>query len=221
MSARSIRYLVEQFVLKITLVDSDPTIWRRVEVHSGLTLDDLHIVIQSLFEWENAHLYQFILTPQGKLTQRAMREARYFRIMPPDPVSDPFQANDGRADQTLLAQIFRGDVQQVIYEYDFGDSWHHLVKLEKRTPGGDQDHVPVCLAGENAAPLDDMGGIYGYYQWLDARRDSSNAMHEQAVESLGDNFDSARCDLAEVNRRLSKAFRPIPPKPRKPRQKKG
>ena len=30
------------------------------------------------------------------------------------------------------------------------------------TPGGTQDDLPRCLAGENAAPLDDMGGIYGY-----------------------------------------------------------
>jgi hypothetical protein len=32
------RYLPEQLTLKITLAGSDPKIWRRVDMHSGLTL---------------------------------------------------------------------------------------------------------------------------------------------------------------------------------------
>jgi hypothetical protein len=219
MAERTARYLAEQLVLKITLDGSEPKIWRRVEVHSGLTLHDLHFVIQNVFEWENSHLYQFIVTPQGKLTQRAMREARYYHVMPSDPVFDTFRSNDRRADQALLAQIFRDDVRQMIYEYDFGDSWKHLIKLEKRTVGGDQDHVPVCLAGENAAPLDDMGGIPGYYQWIDALRDKNSAVREQAIGLLGADFDQGRFDLAEVNWRLSKAFKQAPKKPRKRRKK--
>jgi hypothetical protein len=66
-----VRYLAEQMILKITLMDSEPKIWRRVEAHSGLTLHDLHYVIQCVFNWEDARLYQFHVTPGGKLTQRA------------------------------------------------------------------------------------------------------------------------------------------------------
>jgi hypothetical protein len=78
--------------------------------------------------------------------------------------------------------------------------------------------VPVCLAGENAAPLDDMGGIFGYYEWIEALRKRDRDMHEQAVEWLGADFDPARFDLAEANRRLSAAFRAAPRKPRRPRK---
>ena len=38
-----------------------------------------------------------------------------------------------------------------------------------------------AAAFENAAPRDDMGGIYGYYQWLAALRDSDDEMHKEAI----------------------------------------
>src|SRR6266542_3406342 len=141
-------YLPEQLILKITLLGSEPKIWRRVEVHSGLTLHDLHDVIQCVFNWEDSHLYQFFVPPGGKLTRSAMREARRYHVMPADPVFADMMSNDGRADEAMIGQVINRDQKQVIYEYDFGDSWEHLVKVEKRMPGGEQDHVPVCLAGE-------------------------------------------------------------------------
>ena len=214
-----VRYLPEQLVLKISLLDTEPEIWRRVEVHSGLTLDDLHIVIQNAFEWENSHMYQFLATPGGKLTQKAMRDATYYHRMPPIPAFADTVRNDRRSDEALVGHVLTSEQKQIVYEYDLGDSWHHLVKVEKRTPGGDENHVPVCLAGENAGPVDDMGGIPGYYMWLDALRDAKNPMHEQALQWLGPDFDPARFDLAEVNWRLSMAFKPAPQKLRKRRRK--
>ena len=79
-------YLPEQMILKITLLGSDPKIWRRVEVHSGLTLHELHYVIQCVFNWEDSHLYQFHVPPGGTLTRAAMREAKRYHVMPPDAV---------------------------------------------------------------------------------------------------------------------------------------
>ena len=78
-------YLPEQLILKITLIGSEPQIWRRVEVHSGLTLHELHHVIQCVFNWQDAHLYQFLAPPDGKLTHKAMTEATRYHVMPPDP----------------------------------------------------------------------------------------------------------------------------------------
>ena len=212
-------YHPEQLIFKITLEGSDPKIWRRVEVHSGLTLDDLHIVIQIIFDWENSHLYQFHVPPGGKLTRTAMRDALRYTVHPADLSFDTGDEPDLRADEALIGQIFIPQRKQIIYEYDFGDSWYHIIKLEKRSPGGDQDHVPQCLAGENAAPLDDMGGMHGYYQWLDALRYEGYEMHAEAVEWLGKDFDPARFDLTDANRRLASAFKPAPKRPQKSRKR--
>jgi hypothetical protein len=212
-------YFPEQLILRITLAGSEPEIWRRVEVHSGLTLHDLHWVIQCVFDWDNSHLYQFHVPPGGKLTRRAMAEAVRYQLHP----SKPFFGQDQPerpADEAMIGRIFTPECKQIVYEYDFGDSWYHVVKLEKRTDGGEQDHVPQCLAGENAAPRDDMGGMGGYYEFLEALRDPDHDMHEDAVAWLGKDFDPARFDLAAANRRLAATFKPAPKHPRKPRKKK-
>jgi hypothetical protein len=212
-------YYPEQLVLRITLASSDPKIWRRVEVHSGLTLHELHYVIQCVFDWTDSHLYHFLVPPGGKLTRAAMRDARRYHVLEPDPIFGDDEKDDGKADEAMIGRIFTPECKQIVYEYDFGDSWDHLIKLEKRTPGGDPDHIPQCLAGENAAPHDDMGGIYGYYDTLDALRDPAHERHAEAIRSLGKGFDPAHFDLALANRRLATAFKPVPKRPRKSRKK--
>lgn len=45
--------------LKITLLGSDPLIWRRVEVPARTTLESLHWVLQTAFAWETCHPHVF------------------------------------------------------------------------------------------------------------------------------------------------------------------
>lgn len=206
-------YFPEQLVLKITLAGSAPKIWRRVEVHSGLTLHELHYVIQCVFGWTDSHLYHFLVPPGGKLTRRALTDARRYHVLEPDPVFDDDRENDGPADEAMLGRVFTPECKQILYEYDFGDSCEHIVKLEKRTPGGDPEQPPGCLAGENAAPLDDTGGIGGYYAYLEALFEPDHEMHERAVEWLGKDFDPSRFDLDLANRRLAAAFKSVPKPP--------
>ena len=99
-------YLPEQLILRVTLVGSDPKIWRRVEVHSGLTLHDLHYVIQCLFDWSDSHLYHFLAPPGGKLTRRGVADATRYHVLPPDPMFDDDEAaDDRRADEALVGQV--------------------------------------------------------------------------------------------------------------------
>lgn len=212
-------YLPEQLILKLTLAGSRPVIWRRVEVHSGLTLHDLHYVVQCAFAWTDSHLYHFLVSPGGKLTRAALRDAERYHVLPPDPIFGDEDVDDRRADEALVVRIFTPECGRIVYEYDFGDSWEHVVKLEKRSPGGDPDHLPRCLAGENAAPLDDMGGVAGYYEWVEALRDPAHEMHDEAIEWLGDDFDPSRFDLDATNKRLAAAFKPVPTRRRARRKK--
>ena len=45
---------------KITLKDSKPPIWRRIQVKDDTTLYKLHQILQIAMGWTNAHLHQFI-----------------------------------------------------------------------------------------------------------------------------------------------------------------
>ena len=46
------------------------------------------------------------------------------------------------------------------YEYDFGDGWRHVLRVEKvlHSPPS----TPVCLTGRLACPPEDCGGVWGY-----------------------------------------------------------
>ena len=67
---KSAKYKVYQ--LKITLKDSKPPIWRRVQVVADTTLFELHKIIQITMGLWDSHLHQFII------------HGEYFSIPHPD-----------------------------------------------------------------------------------------------------------------------------------------
>jgi len=44
------------YLLKIQLLDIEPSIWRRFVVPASITLDRLHDVIQVVMGWTDSHL---------------------------------------------------------------------------------------------------------------------------------------------------------------------
>ena len=63
--------------------------------------------------------------------------------------------------------------------------------------------VAVCLAGEQAAPPEDCGGIPGFYHNLDVLKKPRSREYAEIKEWMGD-YDPAAFDLAAINRRLVK-----------------
>ncbi|ANS52343.1 hypothetical protein BM86_19010 [Bacillus thuringiensis] len=53
------------YQLHLELVGCPFPIWRKVVLPAKLTFDDLHDVIQCLFQWEHQHLFEFTV---GKYT---------------------------------------------------------------------------------------------------------------------------------------------------------
>jgi hypothetical protein len=85
------------------------------------------------------------------------------------------------------------------YEYDFGDGWEHIIKLEKILPRDDQIDYPKCVTGKRACPPEDCGGSGGYERLLDI---ISNTSHEEYVEMitwLGGKFDPEHFDPDEIS----------------------
>ena len=62
--------------IKVTLHDSKPLIWRRIEVLADILLSKLHTILQIAMGWTNSHLHQFYLpTPCGQpITFYGMRD---------------------------------------------------------------------------------------------------------------------------------------------------
>lgn len=176
----------EIYQLKITLNNTSPPIWRRFLVQSNILLPDLHKIIQTVMGWTNSHLHQFI------------KNRQYFR--------EPWE-NDYSDDSFDYADIKLDDFLYIIgdtcsYEYDFGDSWRHTIKLEKILPFDKNQNYPVCTAGKKNCPPEDCGGIYGFYNLLEIIRNPEHPDYEDMIDWIGEDYNSDYFDLNDVNKLL-------------------
>lgn len=184
------------YQLKIALRGIRPPIWRRVLIPSNITFDQLHLVIQEAMGWGNYHLYQFdtedaiidVPHPDDFFihSRKDMLDSRKVRI------------------KTYLSQ----EKDKVLYTYDFGDNWEHIVTLEKIEKRTEPLTHPICIKGKRACPPEDVGGVWGYQDVLDMMQDDTRKQEREEFlewydEWYGDDFDPEYFDIEEVNRRLA------------------
>jgi hypothetical protein len=174
--------------LKVTLKNSKPPIWRRIEVAGNTRLDKLHRVLQATMGWWDAHLHQYIVG-----------DAYYG-----EPHPDYEMWGDKMLDESKyrLNQIAPAENSRFVYEYDFGDSWEHVVLVEKILPPEKGIHYPRCIKGKRACPPEDVGGVWGYGSFLEAINDPKHPEHEEVLEWAGDDFDAEAFDLEDINAAL-------------------
>jgi hypothetical protein len=169
--------------IRVDLDDSDPPIWRRLELRSDLRLDSVHQVLQVAFGWTDSHLHRFALgghpfdlTSQVFLCPFDVEEGE-----PED--AGGVAAADVRLDEALQAP---GDV--MTYVYDYGDSWELTLRLEGVVPAPADAPSATVLDGRRAAPPEDSGG----------------AVDEESLAEILD--DPAHFDREEVNQALRNPF---------------
>lgn len=173
--------------IKITLLDNDPPVWRRVLVPATIRLDRLDRVIQAAMGWTNSHLHMFI-HPTGHYGT-------------PDP---DLLMHDEK--QATLRDLAGSEGDAFGYEYDFGDSWEHEIRLEKLLPAEPGARYPDCVAGAGACPPEDCGGTPGYAQLIETLADPDHPDHDDMLSWMGidkgTDLDPAHFDPADANRRL-------------------
>jgi hypothetical protein len=180
----------EIFQLKVTLLDTDPPIWRRLLVPADLTLEQLHDVLQLAMGWEDCHMHDFRVGRQ--------------RFGQPDPMEGAFGGPRTASERTAcLSDVLARVGSKAIYTYDFGDSWEHQIVLEKRLAAEAGRAYPACVAGERHGPPEDCGGIPGFYNLLDAIADPEHEQHEDLLDWLGGDFNPEVFSIDDVNRRLA------------------
>jgi len=112
------------------------------------------------------------------------------------------------AAEIKLKDFFHSPKQKMVYIYDFRDDWKHSITLIEIT--GEKLLMPECLGGKSAAPVDDCGGIWGYYHMVEAINDTKNPEHKDIRRWLGlkkgENWDEHAFDLKEAQERLREVW---------------
>ena len=182
------------YQLKITLMGAPRPIWRRIRV-VDCTLDTLHEHIQTAMGWTNSHLHHFRI--DGTLYGDPLLMAENFGEM-------------GYRDSTttLLSDILpRGDERYGFeYEYDFGDGWQHEILFEGRPAAEPGKRSPLCLEGEGACPPEDVGGVWGYADFLEAIADPDHEEHDELLEWAGGKFDPEAFSPASATRQMKRGL---------------
>ena len=177
--------IIYQF--KITLLDTDPAIWRRIQVPETYTFWDLHVAIQCAMGWEDCHLHMFRIGRRGEI------------IIKGSPFDDDWGHRDNyngwEVEVGYLLQT-PGDV--ALYEYDFGDSWEHEVLLEGIFLKEKGIKYPRCIDGARACPPEDCGGIWGYANLLEILASPQHPEHEDMKDWIGGKYEAEKFDLESV-----------------------
>lgn len=178
------------YLLKIQLLDIEPAILRRFVVPASITLDRLHDVIQIVMGWTDSHLHEFTIG-----------DKRYTEY--------PESKEEGLAcGRYRLGDLIKQKGRTFHYLYDFGDGWEHeLVLEESRYSHPELRTELACLDGQRSCPPEDVGGVPGYFEFLNALKDPNHEEHESYTEWSGGNFDSERFDPESINWELMKYLR--------------
>jgi hypothetical protein len=96
---------------------------------------------------------------------------------------------------------------RIDYEYDFGDSWRHMLELEEVIAPAADGVYPLCVGGKNSTPPEDVGGASGYEEFLEALFDPSHEEHEHMKSWVGRPFHPRMFSIDEANERLRKRLR--------------
>jgi hypothetical protein len=179
--------IIHQF--KITLLDTAPAIWRRIQVPGDYSFWDLHAAIQSAMGWDDVHLHMFRIGKRAEV------------LINGNPVEKLFDNDDENTFDGWDTQVNRfldRPGQSAIYEYDMGDSWEHEVLLEGVFLKEKGIRYPRCTAGERACPPEDCGGTPGFYHLLEVMASPQHPEHKEAISWLGKKYDPEKFDPQTV-----------------------
>jgi hypothetical protein len=180
--------------LRIELLEVTPLVWRRVLVSNQWTFASLHHYLQWVMGWTDTHAHEFqvganMVAPDWWIGEVGLD-------------TDTGKYRDERRVSIAAVKSELGTRGEFEYRYDMGDGWRHRIVIETPPLQGVTPDLPlpVCLAGENACPPDDVGGPHGYALFLEILADGKHEQHEDMVRWIGGVFDPKGFDLNRLNR---------------------
>lgn len=186
------------YEIKVTIKNTHPPVWRRLQIPSGITFHQLNAIIQLAFDWCGYHLYEF------EIGSASYREGKLIGIPDEDSISFGHEIID--ATKTKIDKYFE-NYKKMKYTYDFGDDWVHDITIEKVVETDIKLKNPICIKAKMANLPEDCGGPWGYEELLEILNDPKHERYEEMKEWVENGYstwndDRTYVDIDEINMRL-------------------
>ena len=151
---------VLKYTLRVTIKDYKPAIYRKFCVPSNISLRHLSELFIELVGWEGSHLNQF-RKGNDYYAPAYQREDEMPVLFGPARIYNQ--------EDFALCDILSEKGKTMEWEYDFGDSWCHEVRLSSIADYKEDEPLVSFIKGERTCPPEDCGGIWGYEELLEIR----------------------------------------------------
>ena len=216
---------MKSYIIKIELEETNPLIWRRVIMPAGATFNRLHDVIQNVTNFQGGypgfgyHLFEFELPEENTIitnNEEAYLEHQHYkknkktyedRLKKMSPDMQEFEKRhqerlkiEMRMPTTIKIDDYLEKFKEIRYNYDFGDDWHFIITLEEIV----DDYYfgfPTLLDGAETAPPEDVGGIHGFYEFLEVYTDPKDLEHDR-IKTWADSLHFREYDPDWINQRM-------------------
>jgi hypothetical protein len=149
----------------------DEEVWCDIEIDATHSLKELHEAIFEAFERWDAHMYEFMTYDSDGIATRsyvmperyeggpswpAMESEQIERAISqagaddePEEAKEWFRElrrnppEEGNAGETTIGELNPEELKWIYYEFDFGDSWEHIITVEDSREGSLEDGPEV------------------------------------------------------------------------------
>ena len=175
--------------IRIEIEDTNPLVWRELDVPLSTTLAMMHDIIQVVMRWWDYHLYEFEIGD------------RIYGV----PSSDDalYERKVYKASGLRLATVLERGIREFLYVYDFGDNWRHRITVLDVRKGDADVEYPRFIAGARRAPPEDVGSISGFEEFLEAVTDPEHEQHARMLELYDGPFDPDDIDEPRLHMIIS------------------
>jgi hypothetical protein len=108
---------------------------------------------------------------------------------------------------SLLEVIEDTGAKTFKYLYDFGDGWEHTLKIERVGDPAPGLAYPRLIEAQGRCPPEDVGGPWGYAEFLEAIIDPGHERHAELTEWYGATFDPQSIERDALDNELAKLAR--------------
>lgn len=106
-----------------------------------------------------------------------------------------------------VATLIERGIRPFRYTYDFGDDWQHQIVIEAVEAAEPAIEYPRFLSGARRAPPEDVGGVWGYEEFVQAITHPRHREHKAMLEWQGGPYDPEGIDEAGIVAALGKLAR--------------